>query len=191
MPRSASPSPRSKAASRAPALAHPERAVRPRRRRRDARRGRRRAAHRRQPGRAARARDRRDERRARAADQLHPAERVGCASPRFTSPAPSSAAPSERRSRSTKCEPLNPQLARLSQPPVRPSVRRRALVAAASGGDVLWQPARPEPTSGRHKAARAVLAPFRTATEGPWRSAQSRSTARSRAAAANHRRPTR
>ena len=90
--------------------AHPERVVRPWRRPRHARRGRRRAAHCRRAGRAARARDRRDERRARAADQLHPARAARRRSPRSTSPARSSAAPSARAVALAEVEPLNPQL---------------------------------------------------------------------------------
>ncbi len=163
-------------------LRNPERSVRPRRRRRDARRDRRRAAHRRQPGRPARARDRRDERDARAADQLHPARRIG----RRIGALHLARAIVRRAERAAvalnEAEPLNPQLlAYLNRLSDHLFVAAR-FVAANEGGDVLWQPgatARPKAGRSRHKASPRPFVPsFRNRQwRLQWRSPRSPSTA--------------
>ena len=64
---------------------------------------------------------------ARAADQLHPAERVGRRSRRFTSPARSCAAPSASAVALNEARTAQPAPARVSQPPVGPFVRQCAV----------------------------------------------------------------
>ena len=114
-------------------------------------------AHRRQPGRAARARDRRDERGARAADQLHPA-RAGRAAVAALHLARAVVRRAERAAVAlNEAEPLNPQLlAYLNRLSDHLFVAAR-FVAAGEGGDVLWQPGRdPRPeAAARHKACNA------------------------------------
>ena len=96
-----------------------------------------------------------------------------------------------------EAEPLNPHAARLPQPPVGPSVRRRALRRRdARAATCCGSRARPRLTkavSYRHKAAPQPFCAVRSARKGDsqWRSAQSPSTAPSSAAAASRRRPTR
>ena len=81
-----------------------------------------------------------DERVARAADQLHPAERVRRRYRRSTSPAASSAAPSAPRSRCTSANrSTRSLLAYLNRLSDHLFVAAR-IVAKAEGGDVLWQP---------------------------------------------------
>jgi cob(I)alamin adenosyltransferase len=121
----------------------PERIVRPRRRSRHARRGFRApsacAAHRPAPDRPARARDRRDERRARAADQLHPARRLGGGAAHLHLARAIVRRAERARSRASREEPLNPlALAYLNRLSDHLFVAG-ALASRREGGDVLWQ----------------------------------------------------
>ena len=57
-----------------------------------------------------------------------------------------------------RARPLNPLAARLSQPPVGPSVRRRPLRRQGQGGEVLWRPGATR-LARAQSAGAAVLAP--------------------------------
>ena len=108
-----------------------------------------------------------------------------------TSPAPSSAAPSAQRSRSHEAEPLNPLRAGLSQPPVRPSVRRRApRRRRAKAATCCGNPARRADLSARRHTARYSIkaAAWRLARSDERQSEPRRAARRDAAADARPRR---